>query len=103
MAGDSHVDDSKLKGMSKYFNGETIKGRANVSFFFFSYATNLSKKSIPNLRNTGCQSNIRRSWSNHCIFYAETIKEMSESPLVLVECYDLLNRSIQVNKNYLWL
>lgn len=31
MAGDSHVDESKLKGLSKIFNGETIKGRANVS------------------------------------------------------------------------
>lgn len=31
MAGDAHVDDAHLKGMSKIFNGETIKGRANVS------------------------------------------------------------------------
>ncbi|XP_055625376.1 ATP synthase membrane subunit K, mitochondrial [Toxorhynchites rutilus septentrionalis] len=30
MAGD-HVDESKLTGLSKYFNGETMRGRANVA------------------------------------------------------------------------
>lgn len=45
MAGDSHADETKLKGLSKIFNGETIKGRANVSniqsniFFSRCYAT----------------------------------------------------------------
>jgi len=32
MAGDAHVDESQFKGMSKYFNGVTMRGRANVSF-----------------------------------------------------------------------
>lgn len=31
MAGDAHVDESHLKGMAKIFNGETMRGRANVS------------------------------------------------------------------------
>lgn len=31
MAGEAHVDESQFKGMSKYFNGSTMKGRANVS------------------------------------------------------------------------
>ncbi|KAF4525438.1 hypothetical protein B566_EDAN004181 [Ephemera danica] len=31
MAGDAHVDESQFKGMSKYFNGSTMKGRANFS------------------------------------------------------------------------
>lgn len=31
MAGDAHVDDAHLKGLSKIFNGESIRGRANVS------------------------------------------------------------------------
>ncbi|CAO1441017.1 unnamed protein product [Diamesa serratosioi] len=30
MSGD-HVDESKLTGMSKYFNGNTMRGRANVA------------------------------------------------------------------------
>nr|CAD7262197.1 unnamed protein product [Timema shepardi] len=29
MAGDGHVDESQLKGLSKYFNSTTIRGRAN--------------------------------------------------------------------------
>lgn len=33
MSGD-HVDDSKLTGMSKYFNGNTMRGRANVSIHY---------------------------------------------------------------------
>ncbi|CAG2062125.1 unnamed protein product, partial [Timema podura] len=31
MAGDSHVDESQLKGLSKYFNSTTLRGRANVA------------------------------------------------------------------------
>lgn len=31
MAGDSSVDESQLKGLSKYFNSQTNRGRANVS------------------------------------------------------------------------
>jgi len=31
MAGDAHVDESQFKGMSKYFNGVTMRGRANVA------------------------------------------------------------------------
>ncbi|EAT33811.1 AAEL005292-PA [Aedes aegypti] len=31
MAGGDHIDETKLKGLSRYFNGETIKGRANVA------------------------------------------------------------------------
>lgn len=30
MAGADGVDESKLTGMSKYFNGNTMRGRANV-------------------------------------------------------------------------
>ncbi|XP_046399297.1 ATP synthase membrane subunit K, mitochondrial [Ischnura elegans] len=30
MAGD-HVDESQFKGLSKYFNGSTMRGRANVA------------------------------------------------------------------------
>lgn len=30
MAGDSPVDESKLTGISKIFNGQTLRGRANV-------------------------------------------------------------------------
>ena len=32
MAGDAQVDSSQFKGLSKYFNGSTTAGRANVSF-----------------------------------------------------------------------
>ena len=35
MSGD-HVDESKLTGMSKYFNGNTMRGRANVSIHYHS-------------------------------------------------------------------
>ena len=31
MAGDSHVDESKFKGLSRMFNSETGRGRANVA------------------------------------------------------------------------
>ncbi|KAG8225216.1 hypothetical protein J437_LFUL012691 [Ladona fulva] len=31
MAGDAHVDESQFKGLSKYFNGTTMRGRANVA------------------------------------------------------------------------
>ncbi|KDR11975.1 Up-regulated during skeletal muscle growth protein 5 [Zootermopsis nevadensis] len=31
MAGDAHVDESQLKGLSKYFNSVTATGRANVA------------------------------------------------------------------------
>lgn len=31
MAGDSSVDESQLKGLSKYFNSQTNKGRANTA------------------------------------------------------------------------
>ncbi|XP_076338457.1 ATP synthase F(0) complex subunit k, mitochondrial-like [Tachypleus tridentatus] len=31
MAGDAHVDKSQFKGLSKYFNSQTMKGRANVA------------------------------------------------------------------------
>ncbi|XP_019876639.1 uncharacterized protein LOC109604548 [Aethina tumida] len=31
MAGDSPVDESKLTGMSRIFNGQTMRGRANVA------------------------------------------------------------------------
>ncbi|PNF40344.1 Up-regulated during skeletal muscle growth protein 5 [Cryptotermes secundus] len=31
MAGDSHVDESQFKGISKYFNSTTSTGRANVA------------------------------------------------------------------------
>lgn len=31
--GDAHVDESKLTGLSKYFNGQTTAGRANVKNF----------------------------------------------------------------------
>ncbi len=37
MAGDASVDESKLKGISKIFNSETIRGRANVGMA--TYAT----------------------------------------------------------------
>lgn len=30
MAGDAPVDESKLTGLSKIFNGQTLRGRANV-------------------------------------------------------------------------
>lgn len=30
MAGGAHVDESQFKGMSKFFNGVTNRGRANV-------------------------------------------------------------------------
>lgn len=33
MSGDHNVDESKFKGMSRYFNGETLRGRANVCIF----------------------------------------------------------------------
>jgi hypothetical protein len=35
MAGDSHVDESQFKGLSKYFNSTTSTGRANVSIIHF--------------------------------------------------------------------
>jgi len=35
MAGDSHVDESQIKGFSKYFNSTTSTGRANVSMIQF--------------------------------------------------------------------
>ncbi|XP_058463145.1 ATP synthase membrane subunit K, mitochondrial [Malaya genurostris] len=31
MAGGDHVDDAHLKGLSKIFNSETARGRANVA------------------------------------------------------------------------
>ncbi|KAK4288122.1 hypothetical protein Pmani_038838 [Petrolisthes manimaculis] len=31
MAGDAGVDASQFKGLSKYFNGTTVAGRANVA------------------------------------------------------------------------
>ncbi|KAJ8734226.1 hypothetical protein PYW07_014777 [Mythimna separata] len=31
MAGDSSVDESQLKGLSKYFNSQTNRGRANTA------------------------------------------------------------------------
>ncbi|CAH0699241.1 unnamed protein product [Spodoptera exigua] len=31
MAGDSSVDESQLKGLAKYFNSQTNKGRANTA------------------------------------------------------------------------
>ncbi|XP_053948017.1 uncharacterized protein LOC129237937 [Anastrepha obliqua] len=31
MAGDSHAEDAKLSGLSKHFNGSTMRGRANVA------------------------------------------------------------------------
>lgn len=31
MSGDAHVDESQFKGMSKYFNSTTNRGRANVA------------------------------------------------------------------------
>ena len=31
MAGDAGVDPNQLKGLSKYFNGSTTAGRANVA------------------------------------------------------------------------
>jgi hypothetical protein len=34
MAGD-HAAESQFTGMAKYFNSTTIRGRANVSKFFF--------------------------------------------------------------------
>merc|ERR1712071_189116 len=37
MAGDAHVDESQFKGRSKYFNGVTMRGRANVALA--TYAT----------------------------------------------------------------
>lgn len=40
--GDSHVDDSQLKGLSKYFNGQTAKGRANVSMPNFIFRLKLT-------------------------------------------------------------
>lgn len=36
MSGGDHVDESKLTGMSKYFNGNTMRGRANVSIHYHS-------------------------------------------------------------------
>lgn len=39
MAGDSGVDESQLKGLSKYFNSQTNKGRANVSTYYPIIAT----------------------------------------------------------------
>ncbi|XP_058834457.1 ATP synthase membrane subunit K, mitochondrial [Topomyia yanbarensis] len=31
MAGGDHAEDAKLKGLSRIFNSETAKGRANVA------------------------------------------------------------------------
>ncbi|BES92908.1 up-regulated during skeletal muscle growth 5 homolog (mouse) [Nesidiocoris tenuis] len=31
MSGENHVDESKFTGLSKYFNSETLRGRANVA------------------------------------------------------------------------
>ena len=31
MSGDAHAEDANLKGLAKYFNSTTIRGRANVS------------------------------------------------------------------------
>lgn len=37
MAGDPTVDESQLKGISKYFNSSTMTGRANVIIHIFIY------------------------------------------------------------------
>lgn len=38
MSGGEQVDQSQLKGLSKYFNGVTDKGRGNVSYkLLFKY------------------------------------------------------------------
>lgn len=36
MAGHGVEDDPNLKGLSRYFNSQTNRGRANVSFLLFS-------------------------------------------------------------------
>lgn len=36
MAGGDAVDESKLTGLSKHFNGSTMRGRANVSALIYS-------------------------------------------------------------------
>lgn len=79
MAGDSHVDESKLKGLSKIFNGETIKGRANVSEIKFVIM--LCNRYLSFCALTGSQGDVRRYWLDHPVLHVEAIEEVNgDSP-----------------------
>lgn len=70
------ADETKLKGLSKIFNGETIRGRANVSESTWVLECDGELKSFFII--SGCKGYLRRPRAAHPVLLAEAVEKVKD-------------------------